>query len=349
MALFASPFFDGHEQVMFAHDPESGFRAIVAIHNSVRGPALGGCRMWPYPDEEAALSDVLRLSRGMTYKAAMARLPLGGGKSVVLGDPRHDKSDALWRWFGGVVDTLGGRYVVAEDVGTDVADMQEIARATSHVAGLPQLGGGDPSPATAQGVFEGMRVAARHALRRHDLEGLVVAVQGLGHVGMHLCERLHDAGAELVVSDLDEARVALARERFGARAVAPDAILATEADILAPCALGAILDDASIPKIRARVVAGSANNQLAGDRHGDMLRQRGVTYVPDYAINAGGLIHIHHERLGYDAEAVRRDIAGIGATVAEILERADRAAISTNLATDLIAEARFKRRRPDAA
>ena len=353
MPLFAHPEFDDHEQIVFCRDADSGLKAIIAIHSLNRGPALGGCRMWPYGDEAEALTDVLRLSRGMTYKSALADLPYGGGKSVVIGDPKRDKSEALFRALGRFVDSLGGRYVIAEDVGIAVPDIETVGRETPYVAGIPSGGSGDPSPATAWGVFHGIRASVAHRLGRRDLEGLRVAVQGLGHVGAELCRFLSEAGAELLVTDIDPAAVARIAEELGAEPLAPEAILAAEAEVFAPCALGAVIDDAALDRLKAKVVAGSANNQLAAPRHGALLKQRGVLYAPDYVINAGGVINISHETTAagrrYDKTAAFAHVARIHDTLTEIFERADKAGIPTSEAADRLAEQRFKEASGQAA
>ena len=341
MALFDHPEFHGHEQVVFCHDRDAGLKAIIAIHDTTRGPAVGGCRMWPYAGDEAALTDVLRLSRGMTYKSALAGLAFGGGKSVVIGDPRRDKSEALFLALGRFVESLGGRYVIAEDVGISVDDVEVVGRATAHVAGTQAGGAGDPSPSTAYGVFMGIRAAAAHALGRGSLKGLRVAVQGVGHVGSHLCRMLAAEGAELVVTDIDDAAVASVVRDFGARAVGLDEITGVEADVFAPCALGAVINDETIPQLTAGIVAGSANNQLAEPRHGAELRRRGILYAPDYVINAGGVINISHEGPAYrKAEAVAH-VAKIHDTLGEIFRRADAEGIPTSEAADRRAEERL--------
>ena len=346
MPVFKAPDYAGHEQVVFASDPDAGLQAIIAIHDTTRGPALGGCRMWAYPTEQDAIADALRLSRGMTYKSALAELPLGGGKAVVLGDPGRDKSAALWRAFGRAIERLGGRYVTGEDVGTSVADLEVVRTATAHVAGIPEGGAGDPSPATAFGVFVGIQAAARRRLGGDGLAGLRVAVQGLGHVGLCLAEHLADAGAELVVADLAAERVETAVGRYGARAVAPARIHAEPVEVFAPCAMGAVLNDETIPELRAPVVAGSANNQLAEARHGAALAERRVLYAPDYAINAGGIINVSHEstRTGrpYDRQAAFARIARIHDTLERIFEIADAERIPTSTAADRLAEERLR-------
>jgi leucine dehydrogenase len=273
--------------------------------------------MWPYADDAAALDDVLRLSRGMTYKAALAGLSLGGGKAVIIGDARRHKSEALLLAMGRFVESLGGRYHTAEDVGTTVRDMDVLRRETAFAHGVSD-GSGNPSPATAYGVFVGIRAAVRHRLGRDDLGGVVVAVQGLGNVGFRLAEYLAEAGARLIVADLDAGSARRAVEAFAAEAVAPERIHAVAADVFAPCALGAVIDDATIPELGARIVAGAANNQLAEARHGAALKARGILYAPDYVINAGGLIDVASEGPGYDQETVLRRVEGIRDTLGRV-------------------------------
>jgi leucine dehydrogenase len=276
MSVFEHHEFDGHEQVVFCHDPASGLKAIIAVHNTNLGPALGGCRMWPYAGEAEALTDALRLSRGMTYKSALAGLTFGGGKSVIIGDPRRDKSEALFRAMGRYVESLGGRYTVAEDVGISVPDVVTMGKETKFVAGVPEGGAGDPSPATAYGVYMGIKAAAKHRLGVDSLSGLRVAVQGVGHVGYYLCGHLAAEGAELLVADIAQDSLDRVQREFDAHVVAPEAIASAAVDIYAPCALGATINDKSLPKLQAKIVAGSANNQLAEARHGEALRQRGI-------------------------------------------------------------------------
>ena len=341
MSVFEHLEFDGHEQVVFCHDAASGLKAIIAIHNTNRGPALGGCRMWPYASDEDALTDALRLSRGMTYKSALAGLDYGGGKSVIIGDPRKDKSDALFRAMGRFVDSLGGRYAVAEDVGISVPDVEIMAKETAHVAGTSG-GAGDPSPATAYGVFMGIKAAAKHRLGVEKLSGLRVAVQGVGHVGYYLCRHLAAEGAELVVADIAQDSLDRVVREFDAQVVAPEAIATAAVDIYAPCALGATINDESLPGLQAKIVAGSANNQLAEARHGAALRQRGILYAPDYVINAGGVILISHEGPDYDEARAYAHVAQIHDTLLEIFRRADAKKIATSEAADRLAEERFR-------
>lgn len=342
MPLFTHPEFDDHEQVAFRRDPASGLTAIIAVHDTRRGPALGGCRLWAYADEEAALTDVLRLSRGMSYKSALADLALGGGKAVILAAPDLANREALFLAMGRFVDSLGGRYISAEDVGVSVEDVETMARVTPYVVGTRAGGTGDPSPATAYGVLMGIRAAVAERLGQESLAGLRVAVQGLGHVGLHLCRMLHEAGATLVVSDLNAAAVARATCQFGAEAVAPAAIFDADCDVFAPCALGAVLDDTTIPRLKAKVVAGSANNQLAEARHGAMLMRRGILYAPDYAINAGGVIAVSHDGPGFDKGLVTRQVARIYDTLREIFRRAAAEGVPTSVAADRVAEERLR-------
>ncbi len=340
--LFDAPDYDAHEAVHFVADPASGLRAIVAVHSTHRGPAAGGCRWWSYADDAAALTDALRLSRGMSYKNAMAGLPMGGGKAVVFRDSAT-KSEALLEAFGAAVESLGGRYVTAEDVGMSDADMTVIARRTAHVSGLPAAGGaagGNPGPSTAQGVFVGMRAAVRHALGRDDFAGVHVAIQGLGSVGGGVAERLKAAGAELTVADLDEARAAAVATALGARRVDVTEITRVAADVFSPNALGAVLDEATIAALDVRIVAGAANNQLATPADGARVQARGILYAPDYVINAGGIINVVAEYLGRgDAASVAASIAGIEPRLAAIFAEAD----ATGQATDAVADAQARR------
>ena len=344
MTVFDHPEFDRHQTVAHCHDAASGLHAIIAIHDTRLGPALGGCRMWAYDSEQAALTDVLRLAKGMTYKAALAGLPFGGGKSVIIGDPRQAKSEALLRAMGRAVDRLGGAYIVAEDVGIGTADVVTMAQETGHVAGLPGQGG-DPSPATAYGVYLGIRAAVSYRLGRNSLDGVRVAVQGLGHVGRSVCERLAADGARLVVADLNPQALEQAAAVHGAQIAAPEAIHAADVDVYSPCALGAVANDETIPAMRATVVAGSANNQLAEPRHGAALAARGILYAPDYAINAGGIINIAHEPWHsgkpYYRDAAFADVARIHDTLLEIFGEATAAGIPTHEAADRIAERRL--------
>ncbi len=341
MSVFAADSFDDHEMVAFCHDPASGLKSIIAVHDTTLGPALGGCRMWDYESDEAALDDVLRLSRSMTYKAAIAGLDFGGGKSVIIGNSRTGKTPALFEALGRFVDRQGGQYIVAEDVGTNVADMDAVRRTTRHVAGISQGGGGDPSPGTARGVFNGIRAAVRHRIGRDGLSGLTVAVQGLGHVGLGLCRLLADAGAALVVTDIHDDVIRAVQRELGATAVAPDAIYGQQAHVFAPCALGAVINDTTVGRIKAKIVAGAANNQLAEDRHGAELARRRILYAPDYVINAGGIIQIAHEGPNYDKQAAFDQIDRIGDTLSRIFIRAAAEGVATNEMADRMARERL--------
>ena len=344
MSVLSNTHFDDHEEIVFCHDRDAGLKAIIAIHNMARGPAYGGCRMWNYASEDEALADALRLSRGMTYKSALAGLDFGGGKAVIIGDPQRDKSEALWLAYGRFIDSLGGRYVTAEDVGVRPADLEIVRRATRHVAGIAEGGAGDPSPATAYGVLTGIRAAVAQRLGREDLAGLRVAVQGLGNVGFDLARQLREAGAELFVTDIDATAVARAVETLGATAVAPDEIYGLAVDVFAPCALGAIVNDDTVGRLQAAIVAGSANNQLAEERHGRALRDRNILYAPDYAINAGGVIWISHEGPRFDPDKAKAHVARIGNTLTEIFARARKDGVTPEAAADRIAESRFEKR-----
>ncbi|NMM44677.1 Glu/Leu/Phe/Val dehydrogenase [Rhodospirillaceae bacterium KN72] len=337
MSVFSSPSFDEHEDVAFHYDGETGLKAIISLHSTVMGPALGGCRMWAYDDDAAALTDVLRLSRGMTFKNALADLPWGGGKSVIIGNAKTDKTPAMMREMGRFVDSFGGRYIVAEDVGTTPEDMAEIAKTTRNVRGVKSVGF-DPSPGTAYGVFKGLEAAVGEALGASDLKGVRVAVQGLGHVGYDLARRLHAAGAVLTVTDIDAAALARAERELGATVVGLDAIYDADVDVYAPCALGATLNDDTIPRLKASIVAGAANNQLAETRHGDRLADRGILYAPDYVLNAGGVIHIYHEGPDFDRDATFAHIGRIGGTMRDIFRRAKDDGIPPHIAADRLAK-----------
>ena len=349
MAVFSLSDFADHEQVVFVSDDKSGLKAIIAVHNSKLGPALGGCRMWPYASEEEAVRDVLRLSRGMTYKSAMANLKLGGGKSVIIGNPRTHKTPELLAAFARALEQLNGRYIAAEDSGTSVADMKYMTQFTQHVAGIhdkPSDAGtrsGDPSPATAYGTFIGIQAAVKERLGRDSLDGLRVAVQGVGNVGFDLARQLKEAGAQLWVTDIHREPLVQAGKELGATVVAPDEIFGLDVDVFAPCALGAILNDSTIPQLKASIVAGAANNQLAEARHGVELMKRGILYAPDYVINAGGIIDVYHERIGFDRAALLKHIEGIHDNLMEVFERARAEERPTGEVADAIAEERFQR------
>lgn len=342
MAVFDNVSFDNHELVIFHTDAAAGLKAIIAIHNTARGPAVGGCRMWPYASEAEGIADALRLSRGMSFKSALAGLPFGGGKSVVFGDPAADKSEGLWRAMGRFVESLGGRYVIAEDVGTSPADLEIVRKETRHVAGIAEGGSGDPSPATAWGVFVGIKAAVRARLGQDDLKGVSFAVQGLGHVGFELCRLLAAEGAVLYVADIGRSRVAKAIASFGATGVSPDLIYDQPVDVFAPCALGAVLNDDTIARLKAAIVAGSANNQLAEARHAEALAKRDILYAPDYVINAGGIINIAHEGPDYSREKAFARVSGIHDTLLEIFARAETDSITTEDAAARVAAQRLR-------
>lgn len=329
-----------HEQVVFCHEPSCGYKGIIAIHNSVLGPALGGTRFWNYKSDHDAFWDVLRLSRGMTYKASVAGLNLGGGKSVVIGDPRTANREAFFRAHGRFVETLKGRYITAEDVNTSPEDMEFIAMETQHVVGLPGTSG-DPSPVTAFGVYRAIKAAAKHRYGSDDLAGKTVTVQGVGHVGYYLCQNLASEGARLVVTDIEAERVQRVVREFGAEAVGPDDIYAVKADVYAPSALGATINDDTLEVLKVDIVAGAANNVLAEARHGDELHKRGVLYAPDYVANAGGLINVCGELNGWAPERAMRKAGDIYATLLRIFELAEAEGIPTYRAADRIAEERI--------
>jgi len=330
----------GHEQLVLCNDTASGLRGLIAIHSTKLGPALGGTRFWRYTNEEEAFIDVLRLSRGMTYKNALAGLPFGGGKAVLLGDNQTKEREPIYRALGRHVERLGGRFITGEDVGTSVADMEYVRAETAHVAGLAQRSG-DPSPWTARGVFRALQAAAQQRWKSIDLSNKVVALQGCGNVGYHLARELHEAGAKLVVTDIEAARVQRVVREFDAKAVAPEAIYEIGADIFAPCALGGVLNDQTIPRLHAQIVAGAANNQLLQDRHGEMLLERGITYVPDYLANAGGVINGCRELLGWELSQAQQKIEEIFNTALAVLALAEVEGIATNRAADRLAEERF--------
>ena len=338
--LFTSLGEHSHEQVSFFYEPSTGYRGIIAIHDTTLGPALGGTRFWNYTSDQAALTDALRLSRGMTYKAAVAGLNLGGGKSVIIGDNKTTKREPLFRVHGRHVESLGGRYITAEDVGTSTADMEFIRTETTHVTGL--LGkSGDPSPVTAYGTYRGMKAAAKHRWGSDALSGKIVALQGCGHVGYYLCKHLHEEGAKLIVTDIDAQRVKTVTQDFGATAVGTDEIFGQKADIFAPCALGAVLNDETIPKLKVAIVAGAANNVLAEDRHGDELEKRGIVYAPDYVINGGGLINVNAELHDWSLERARAKAGEIYDTILRVFEIAGEEKIPSYKAADRLAEQRI--------
>jgi len=342
-SMFAELELYGHEQVVFCSDPEVGLKAIIAIHDTTLGPALGGTRMWNYPSDAEAITDVLRLSRGMTYKAAVAGLNLGGGKAVIIGDPYTQKNEMLFRSYGRYIETLRGRYITAEDVGTTVRDMEWIRMETSYVTGVGgEHGSGDPSPYTALGVFVGIKAAAQFAYGSDSLAGKRIAVQGAGNVARNLVAQLVKDGARVVVTDIFEEKALQICSHYGAEYVPPDEIYNVACDIFSPNALGAILNDTTIPKLRCSIVAGGANNQLADEeRHARMLSERGILYAPDYVINAGGLINVTSEIEHWSREQVTRKVESIYDTLLRIFRTAQREGILTNEASNRIAEERI--------
>ena len=328
-----------HEQVSYWYDPESGYRGIIAIHNTSLGPALGGTRFWHYVSDAEALNDVLRLSRGMTYKAAVAGLNLGGGKAVIIGDASTNHREEIFRAHGRHVESMAGRYITAEDVGTSPGDMEWISKETSHVVGL-QGRSGDPSPVTAWGAFRATQACLKFLSGSDEVRGKVVAVQGVGHVGYYLAKLLHEHGAELVVSDVDASRTKRVATEFGAKVVGTDAIYGVKADVFAPCALGAVINDDTLKALRTGIVCGAANNQLAAERHGDELERRGIVYAPDYVANAGGLINVNAEVEGWSLERAHRKAGEIYDTVLRVLEIARDQGIPSYRAADRLAEER---------
>lgn len=345
MEVFESMESRGHEQVVFSNDPITGLKAIIAIHDTTLGPALGGCRMWNYKKESDALKDVLRLSKGMTYKAAVAGLDLGGGKSVIIGDSKTMKNEYLFRSFGRFVQGLGGRYITAEDVGTSVSDMEWVRRETKYVTGISRaLGGsGDPSPVTALGTFTGMKACVNKVFGSDSLKDRKIAIQGIGHVGTYLVELLHKAGAKLYISDIDEEKLKSVAKKYGCKVVNNDKIYELDVDIFAPCAMGGIINDETIPKLKCAIIAGAANNQLEKEKkHGKDLLDLGILYAPDYVINAGGLINVYNELQGYNRERALTQAEDIYQILTEVLNFAEREGVPTPIASNRYAEERIK-------
>jgi leucine dehydrogenase len=329
----------GHEQLLLSHDPSCGYFGIIAIHDTTLGPALGGTRFWQYGSTDEAITDAMRLARGMTYKSAVAGINLGGGKSVIIGDNKRSDREALFRAHGRFIETLGGRYITAEDIGTSPADMEYIKLETDHVAGLLGLSG-DPSPVTGYGVYVGMKAAARVRWGSDSLKGKAVAVQGAGKVAYYLMQHLHAENARIIVTDIDAEKVKRAVQEFGADAVAPTAIYDQAADIYAPCALGATVNDETLPRLKVQVIAGGANNQLAEDRHGDELERRGILYAPDYVINGGGVINVYGELHRWPVERAKKKAGEIYDTLLRIFDIAKQERIPTYRAADRLAEQR---------
>lgn len=333
-----------YEQLVFCQDKNSGLKAIIAIHDTTLGPALGGTRMWKYNSEDEAIEDALRLARGMTYKNAAAGLDLGGGKTVIIGDPRTDKNPEMFRAFGRYIQGLNGRYITAEDVGTTVQDMDLIHLETDFVTGTSSYSGasGNPSPVTAYGVYKGIKASAKEAFGDESLEGKTIAVQGIGNVAYALCEYLHKDGAQLIVTDINKEAVSRAVEVFGAKAVDPNDIYDVACDIYTPCALGATINDNTIPRLKAKVIAGSANNQLKSTEHGDLIHEKGIVYAPDYVINAGGVINVADELMGFNAERAMKKVETIYDNLERVFEISKRDNIPTYLAADRMAEERIE-------
>jgi len=336
---------NNHEQVVFCSNKAVKLQAIIAIHNSSLGPALGGTRMWTYKSSEEALKDVLRLSRGMTYKASVAGLNLGGGKAVIIGDPNKDKTEDMFRYFGRFVEGLAGRYITAEDVGTDPQDMEYVRMETKYVTGISRaLGGsGDPSPVTAYGVYVGMKACAKEIYGDDSLEGKTIAVQGAGNVAKYLCEHLAKENANILVSDIYEDKVKEVAKQTGAQPIDSEAIYEADADIFAPCALGGIINDDTIPKFKFKIIAGGANNQLLDEnKHADVLRKENILYAPDYAINAGGLINVSNEFEGYNQDRALKQAETIYQRIQQILTISKERNITTHEAASRLAEDRIR-------
>ena len=344
MSVFSHPDFDHHELVAFKDDPASGLKAIISVHNSSLGPATGGCRMFPYASDEAALSDVLRLSRGMTYKSALAGLALGGGKSVIIGNPHQDKTRELRLAMGDFIEGQGGKYISAEDSGTGVSDMAIMSERTNFISGLMDNDsehGGDPSPVTAYGVYRGICSAV--AYKGGDLQGLRVALQGIGNVGYYLARHLIQAGATVYASDINRRNIDRAVNELGVTELALGDVLSADVDVLAPCAMGGAINTATIDSIKASIVAGAANNQLATPEMGEALLAKGILYAPDYVINAGGIIDVYYQSVGnHDVDIVTEHVNRIGDTLSKIFERSKADSPSTSIIADVMAEEIFK-------
>lgn len=344
MSVFSSVKLMGHEQIVFCNDADSGLKAIIAIHDTTLGPSLGGTRLLPYSSEEDAIYDVLRLSRGMTYKSACAGLPLGGGKAVIIADPAQ-KSEAMFRAFGRFVESLGGRYITAEDMNTNVSNMDQVRLETKYVTGVsPALGGsGDPSIMTALGTYYGILASVKHRFGHQDLNGLKIAIQGVGSVGKHLCKLLHDKGAKLFVQDIDDKKLEEMRQLYNATILTESELYRYDLDVYSPCARGATLNDAHIQMLKAKIVAGCANNQLEDEvKHAKMLKELKILYAPDYVINAGGIINVANELSGYNLEKVEKDVARIANTLETIFVESDKNGITTQQSANVFAENRIK-------
>ena len=346
--VFGHESFNEHEQVVFCADKDTGLKAIIGIHNTVLGPALGGTRMWNYATEGEALNDVLRLSRGMTFKSAVTGLNLGGGKAVIIGDAKTQKTPALMKRFGEFVHSLGGKYITAEDVGMETSDMDLVRDVTPYVTGISESrgGAGNPSPITAYGVFMGMKAAATHAFGNDSLEGRTVLVQGIGHVGEVLVEHIVKEGGKVLISDINEERLQQVSAAYGATIYAEENIYNADVDIYAPCALGATINDTTIKDLNVKVIAGAANNQLADEnKHGQLLREKGIVYAPDFLINAGGIINVYAELENYGKQEIIRKTENIYDTTLEILKKAEQEDITSHQAALRIALDRIATRK----
>ncbi|MCH3883237.1 MULTISPECIES: Glu/Leu/Phe/Val family dehydrogenase [Tenacibaculum] len=346
--VFGQLSFNNHEQIVFCNDKDTGLKAIIGIHNTVLGPALGGTRMWQYNSEWDALNDVLRLSRGMTYKAAITGLNLGGGKAVIIGDAKTQKNDKLMRRFGEFVHSLSGKYITAEDMGMETSDMDVIREVTPHVTGVSESigGAGNPSPVTAYGVYMGMKAAAKYKFGSENLDGKKVLVQGVGHVGETLVKHITDEGAQVIINDINEARLEELSKKYGANVVLGNDIYGLDVDIYAPCAMGATINDVTIDQIKAQVIAGAANNQLADElKHGRLLKEKGIAYAPDFLINAGGIINVYAELEGYGRDEITKKTENIYNTTLEIFNLSEKENITTHGAAFNIAQKRIDTRK----
>ncbi len=343
-AVFGNPSFNDHEQIVFCNDKETGLKAIIGIHNTTLGPALGGTRMWNYKNEAEALKDVLRLSRGMTYKSAITGLNLGGGKAVIIGDAKTQKNDALMRKFGEYVNSLGGKYITAEDVGMETRDMDIIREVTPYVTGISEEkgGAGNPSPITAYGVYMGMKAAAKYRFGADDLKGKTILVQGVGHVGETLVKHITEDGANVIINDINKENLERVAKKYNATIYEDLDIYGLDVDIYAPCALGATINDDTINRLKAKVIAGAANNQLQDEiKHGKMLKEKGIAYAPDFLINAGGIINVYAELVGYDKEEIIKKTENIYNTTLDIFNLSDKENITTYQAAYNMAQQRI--------
>jgi len=346
--VFGQISFDGHEQIVFCNDEDTGLKAIIGIHNTVLGPALGGTRMWTYQSEWHALNDVLRLSRGMTFKAAITGLNIGGGKAVIIGDAKTQKNDALMRRFGEFVHSLSGKYITAEDVGMETSDMDVVREVTPYVTGISESkgGAGNPSPITAYGVYMGMKAAAKYKFGTDNLDGKKILVQGVGHVGETLVKYITDEGAKVTINDINEARLEELSKKYGANVVLGTDIYGLDVDIYAPCALGATINDDTIGQLKAKIIAGAANNQLADEvKHGKLLKEKGIAYAPDFLINAGGIINVYAELEGYGKDEIIRKTENIYNTTLDIFKLSEKENSTTHRAALNIAQSRIDARK----